>query len=337
MNIDERQFSVLKHIVDIFIKTGEPASSFAVCDRLKKNVSSATIRNDMAKLERLGFLEQPHASAGRIPTYKGFRIYVNSLMEPEHLTKNEKKKIDVLLERDTSSISAIVENATEALSEFTDLAVVCTNNAQMFFVISKVEVIKAGSRVYSVLMVASSGEVKNKICRLEFDITNEHIDFFKKVINDSLVGSTVDVLNSEFVESISLALGSYIYSLYPLLKALYDISNDILKSDVKLKGENNILRYGNVDVEEFIRFTKAKNKLEKILSTAFSGISVVFGKEDNEFAITNSSIIMAKYGCKEQMGTFGVIGPIRLNYKKILPYVSYFSKSITSLVEDIKN
>ena len=86
MKGQERQFVVLKNIVDIFIETGEPASSLAVCERLNKTVSSATIRNDMAKLEKLGFLEQPHTSAGRLPTYKGFRFYINFLMEPQDLT-----------------------------------------------------------------------------------------------------------------------------------------------------------------------------------------------------------------------------------------------------------
>ena len=244
MKGQERQFVVLKNIVDIFIETGEPASSLAVCERLNKTVSSATIRNDMAKLEKLGFLEQPHTSAGRLPTYKGFRFYINFLMEPQDLTKKEMASIDEILKEDLSSVSAIVENAALALSQYTELLVVSTSSVPKFFVISKVDVIKTGRRIYTVLIVVSSGEVKNKICRLDFGIEEKELEFFKKIINESLVGNTVEKIDENLMEKITVALGSYVLALTPILKALYDISQEILKREVNLKGEQNLLKYG---------------------------------------------------------------------------------------------
>ncbi len=337
MKSDERQLKVLEFVVDIFIDTGEPVSSLAVCEKLENSVSSATIRNDMTKLEKLGYLVQPHTSAGRVPTYKGFRMYVDSLMKPFCLTDREKTKIDNMLSRNLTCVTDIVENGALALAHFTDLAVVSISSVRKFFVISKVEVIPAGRRVYAVLVVASSGEIKNKICRLNFDITDSQLHFFKKVINESLVGNTVEILDNVFIDNLVVSLGSYIYSLSPFLNALCDISSEILKRQVNFKGEENLLKYEGLKANELMEFMSAKSKIEGILSTAFSGVNILFGKEDDSFVVGNSSLIMAKYGSKEALGSFGVIGPIRLNYKKILPYVSYFSKSMTSLIEKFSN
>ncbi len=336
MKNDDRQLKILKHIVEIFIETGEPASSLAVCERLKKKISSATIRNDMAKLEKLGFLQQPHTSAGRVPTYKGFRTYINNLMHFKSMSEEEKRYVDEVLTSDLSSISTIVENASLALAEFTNLAVVSTTNNPKFFVICKVDVVETGRRVFAVFMVASSGDVKNKICRLNFDISEKELEFFKKVINESLVGNTADVLNDEMMEKLAVVFGSYIYSLSPLLKALFDISNEISKKEVNLKGEKNLLKYGGIKADELLEFITAKKQIEKVLCSAFSGINVLFGKENDVFALENSSLIVTKYGLNEPLGSFGVVGPIRIDYEKILPYVSYFSQKITSLIENIR-
>lgn len=336
MKNDDRQLSILKHIVEIFIETGEPASSLAVCERLKKKISSATIRNDMVKLEKLGFLQQPHTSAGRIPTYKGFRTYINNLMHFKNMSEEEKHYADEILKSDLSSISTIVENASLALAEFTDLAVVSTTNNPKFFVICKVDVVKTGRRVFAVFMVASSGDVKNKICRLNFDISEKELEFFKKVVNESLIGNTVDALNNEMMEKLAVVFGSYIYSLSPLLNALYDISSEISKRQVNLKGEENLLKYGGLKANELLEFITAKKQIEEVLSAAFSGINVLFGKENDVFALENSSLIVAKYGLNEPLGSFGVVGPIRIDYEKILPYVSYFSQKISSLIESIR-
>ena len=205
-----------------------------------------------------------------------------------------------------------------------------------FFVISKVDVLKTGRRVYAVLIVASSGEVKNKICRLNFDVEERELEFFKKVINESLVGNTLEVLNEKLKEKLALALGGYIFGLSPLLNALYDISNEILKNEVSLKGEKNLLKYGGLKAEELIEFMSTKDRIEEILSAAFSGINITFGKEDESFILENSSLIVSKYGVNRDFGSCGVIGPIRLDYRKVLPYVSYFSEKISSLIENIR-
>ncbi len=334
---DERLLKVLEQIVSIYIETGDPVSSVAVCNRIDNSVSSATIRSDMVKLEKLGFLEQPHISAGRVPTYEGFRIYINRLMEPEYLTLQEKKEIDFVLEKDVSSINSLVDNAANALSEVTGLAVVSTSNFSKFSMISKVEVIPAGRRVFAILVVTSNGEIKNKICRVEFDIGSSQLDMFKKLLNDSLIGNTIESLDNEVIVNLSAAVGGYVLSFAPLFKALREISDEMQQNHVNLTGEDNLLKYEGVQADEILKFISVKDSIEKILSSAFSGINIVFGNESDVFKIGNSSLIVTKYGnLTRKLGCLGVIGPMRLNYRKVLAYLRYFEKGVSSLIEKME-
>ena len=153
MQIDERKRLILQTVVDEYIRTGEPVGSNAVLSRMGMNVSSATVRNDMAFLERLGLLEQPHTSAGRIPTYEGYRFYIDHLMAPKPLSPKEKRLIDSLLSQNDLTVDSVVDNAVSVLAELTSLAVVSKSNAPVFSVITRVEVIPAGRRLYALLMI----------------------------------------------------------------------------------------------------------------------------------------------------------------------------------------
>ena len=153
--LDARKLDILKLVVDRYIRTGEPVGSKAIADALEYSVSSATIRNDMAALEQLGYLEQPHTSAGRIPSYRGYRYYIANLMTRE-----------------------LISNATDLLAQITDCAIVSTTNRMDFSVITRIEVIPAGRRLYALLMITSGGAVENRVCRLEFDLTDEQVAFF---------------------------------------------------------------------------------------------------------------------------------------------------------------
>ncbi|MEG1027350.1 MAG: DeoR family transcriptional regulator, partial [Oscillospiraceae bacterium] len=204
--IDNRKMLILSAIVDEYIKTGEPIGSNLVLRLLDINISSATVRNDMAFLEKAGLLEQTHTSSGRIPTYDGYRYYIDNIMRPKRLSQKEKIMIDdLLIKGDTAD--AIIENAVDVMSELTNLAVVSKSNVPVFSIISKVEVIPAGRRLYALLIITSSGTIKNKICRMEFDLTNEQLEFFKQFASENLTGLNVDMLTPAMLQNLAVALG----------------------------------------------------------------------------------------------------------------------------------
>ena len=161
--LDDRKLKILAAVVDEYILTGEPVGSKAVQARADLNVSAATIRNDMAMLEQLGHLEQPHTSAGRIPTFSGFRLYIEKLMPERRLTGEEKKILDSYLDVDVPTEDALIESATKALAELTQCAAVVQNISPKFSVITKTEVIPTGKRMNVLLMVTSAGNIQYKI------------------------------------------------------------------------------------------------------------------------------------------------------------------------------
>ncbi len=331
MQIDQRKMKILSVVVDEYIKTGEPVGSNAVLQHLDMNVSSATVRNDMAFLEKLGMLEQPHTSAGRVPSYDGYRFYIENLMSPKPLSSKEKKLIDSLLSQaNVETADAVIDNAVNVLSDLTQLAVVSKSNMPVFSVITRVEVIPAGRRLYALLIITSSGTIKNKICRIEFDLSDEQISYFGKFINENLFGLNVESLTPAMLQNLAIALGTYMMSLSPLLHAVYELGEEIAHVDVNLKGEQKLLTSDGLNSDEIFTLVTHKNELDLLLSSAFDGISVVFGKENESFAITNSSMIVSPYQINgKQGGTFGVIGPVRVDYAKMIPHIEYISNQVS--------
>lgn len=333
--MDDRKLKILAAVVDEYVRTGEPVGSKAISKLENINVSAATIRNDMAALEQLGYLEQPHTSAGRVPTFMGYRLYIDELMTLPELSDDEKSRLDEMLGGEDTPEELLVQNAAAALTEITQCAAIITNSAPRFSVISKVEVIPTGKRLYVILLITSNGSIKNKACRLEFDLNHEQLDFFTHYIEENLNGVSVDELSEEMFDKMVAAVSAYMVSLSPLVKGLCELSEDLRQQELTVSGGEKLLSCDELDKMEVVRFIEHKNGLTEILEDAFSGIQVKFGSENNSFAIGNSSLIVSKYrkGGREA-GSLGVIGPMRVDYKKIIPYVDYLTQKITYLMSD---
>ena len=330
--MDDRKLKVLAAVVDEYIRTGEPVGSKTISQLGHIKASSATIRNDMAMLEQLGYLEQPHTSAGRIPTYLGYRLYIDELMTLPELSDEEKQMLDERLGGEDTPEELLIQNAASALTELTHCAAVVANSAPRFSVISKVEVIPTGKRLYVILLITSNGSIKNKACRLEFDLSHEQLDFFTKYIDENLHGVSVEELSEEMLDKIVAAVGAYMVSLSPLVKGICELSEDLRHQELTVSGGEKLLSCDDLDKMEVVRFIERKDELSELLEDTFSGIQVRFGAEGS-FAIGNSSMIVSKYRKDgKEAGSLGIIGPMRVDYKKIIPYVEYLTQKITSLM-----
>jgi len=334
----ERSFKILEAIIDEYIKTGEPIGSKLLAQRLDFPVSPATIRNEMASLEQQGYLDHPHTSAGRIPTIKGYKLYIERLVPQARaeLSDEDRLVIDSALRNiGGDSDEVIIESASHALAELTKCAVVTTSNLSKFSVITKVEVIPTGKRVYVLLLVTSGGDIKNRVCRLSFDLTNEQLDFFTQFANENLSGINLENVSEEFIEQMGAALGSYMVSLSPLLKAVADLSGEMSESKVNFEGQANLIKFEDLQKQEILSILENRNAFTELLNNAFSEINVIFGGEEkgNTFTVSNSGLIAGSFKKGEQTaGSFGVIGPMRLDYKKLIPYIDYFAVEVTKLL-----
>ena len=334
--MNERKLKILAAVVEEYVRTGEPVGSKAIAALPDIGVSPATVRNDMAMLEQLGFLEQPHTSAGRIPTISGYRLYIDKLMTPPELSCDERERLDAMLaEQGPMSEELLIQNATTALAELTQCAAVVSDFSPKFSVISKVEVIPAGKRVYVILLITSGGSIKNKACRLEFDLTNEQLAMFSRYLEEHLEGISVAELSEERMENLTAAMSAYMMTMAPLVQGLCELSRDLRQHALTVRGERNLFSYEDLDKMEVVRFIERKDELTKLLDDSFSGIRVVFGEGDDSFVIGNSSMIVSKYRKGDQnVGSLGVIGPMRLDYAKVIPYLEYFSQKITDLISE---
>lgn len=332
--LNDRKLRILAAVIDEYITTGEPVSSKTIASLPGIKVSPATIRNDMALLEELGYLEQPHTSAGRIPTYNGYRLYIEKLMPSYSLSDEDKQMLDEFLDIEVPTADALIENASKALAELTHCAAVAKNVAPKFSVITKVEVIPTGRRMYVLLMVTSSGDIKNKVCRLEFDLTNEQLEFFTHYMAENLHGTSIDSLSDEMLEKLAAAMGTYMITLAPLLKGVSELAEGFRNTDVMVAGEKNLLARTDINNDQIVRFLEKKNEVVRMLDGSFGDLQVVFG-EDGGFVIENSSMIVSKIkkGGREA-GSLGIIGPLRLDYAKVIPYIEYLTDRITEIISD---
>jgi len=335
--VDARKLRILTAVVDNYIKTGEPVGSKTISMMPEIKVSAATVRNDMAVLEELGFLEQPHTSAGRIPTFSGYRLYIEEVLGKSELDAEEKERLDSMLgDESLCTEELLLQNASTALAEITKCATVVSNLAPKYSVISKVEVIPTGKRIYVILLITSNGKIKNKACRMTFDLTEDHMNFLQKFLEENLEGVSISDLSEERLNQLITAMGTYMVALSPLVKGICEMSRDLQKDEVIVAGEQNLLSCGDLDKGEVVRFISHKNELGGLLDDSMSGLQIVFGEEENQnFAIGNSSMIVSKYQkCGKTAGSLGVIGPVRLDYAKIIPYIDYFTEKLTRFLSE---
>ncbi|MBQ4095418.1 MAG: heat-inducible transcription repressor HrcA [Oscillospiraceae bacterium] len=329
--MDDRKLRILSAVIDEYIVTGEPVGSKSIMDRVK--ASSATIRNEMAELEKQGYLEQPHTSAGRVPTYLGYRLYVDSLLQMNPLSQSEIELMNSMLPDEYASEEEIVNSASLALAELTKCATVVANATPKFSVISKVEVIPTGKRMYVILMITSTGSIKNKVCRLEFDLTNEQLAYFSNFMQENLEGIEVEALSDDLLERLETALGTYMVTLSPLVNEIMKMSREISAHEVSFNGELNLLTCDAFDKNEIMSFFDRKKEIAEFVSGTFSGLNVMFSNEKDGFVISNSSLITSSFSKGgRQAGTLGLLGPMRIDYAKYIPYLEYFTDRITQML-----
>ncbi|MBP5604854.1 MAG: heat-inducible transcription repressor HrcA, partial [Ruminiclostridium sp.] len=231
------------------------------------------------------------------------------------------------------SDEVIIDNAARALSEYTKCAIVSASDYGKFSVIAKVEVIPTGRRVYVLMMMTAGGGIKNRVCRLSFDLTDDQMDFFRTFVQDNVQGINLSEISDGYIDNLSAALGSYMIALSPLLKGIAELSADMISERVHIEGEENLIECDELKGTEIAAVLRGKDSLTKAFDSSFSGINVLFGQENDTFVISNSSMITGTFTKGgRSAGGFGAIGPMRLEYKKIIPYIEYFTEKVSDLL-----
>lgn len=325
----DRKLKILKAIIEEYISTCEPVGSKVLAVRFENAISSATIRNEMAELAEKGYLEQPHTSAGRIPTAAAYRLYVNELFK-EKQAKFDHHKIDEIV----AGLSAdhIAEQAGKALADMTGCAAIAFTTQIEGDYIACVQILHIGLRLYTLLLVTRSGRVRNRLLYTETTITPEMAERFVRVANSLLGGRTTADLTPALIQTIGVGTGEYFLELSPFLTALYDMAGSGGERQIALHGEANLLSmpdFGSGQLVELLRFLSDRERLGRLLEAVHDPLSVAIGNEIGLPPLTGSAMVTAGYG----QGRIGVIGPMRLNYRDIIPQLEYFAQAVSKLLD----
>lgn len=338
MNLHDRKKKVLAAIVENYIATGEPVGSKAICNMLDMSVSSATVRNDMSELAELGYLKQPHTSAGRIPTQLGYRYYIDNLMPNYELDEEEKKKINENVNSRLGDPEQLLERVGEMLVDFTNYAALSTTPADEHDVIKKIEIVKVSNKTAIIVLLTSKGVLKSKACRTDVDITVEHIETFYSVVNQSFIGKSLTDVSTAMIQTLVASLGNKALSMSPLLVTLSELADDAAQSEIILGGQSNLLNYSEFqnNAVQLLDFLHKDEPINQILSSVKDDFDVLIGSENIFKELENSSIIVSRYRIgNDDGGSIGIIGPIRMNYKKLIPNIKYLTGIVGKILSEV--
>ncbi len=332
MELGGRKQKILCAVIEDYIRTGEPVGSKVLAQRLDNAVSSATIRNEMAELCGLGYLEQPHTSAGRIPTAKAFRLYIDKLMKRRPLPEESRRDIDAVLEKSAGDPEQLMECASEVLSEATGYAAVTTTPMKEGACVRRVALMPVSPRAVALLLMTSSGVLRSRVCRLPQDISGETLEQIGSALTAAFVGMPLSSIGLPDVQGLLLSLGENGLLYAPLLTAFLELVQASAEAEVLLSGQLNLLRhpdYAPENARSLLGFLSQREQLVGMLTAHSGGLRVVLGSESLRPELSGSSLIVTRYVPREgDTGAIGLIGPQRMDYAAAISRLEYVAKAV---------
>ena len=336
MELTERKKRILRIIVENYIATAEPVGSKAISAELA--LSSATIRNEMADLEELGYLEKPHTSAGRIPSPKGYRLYVNELMEEQRLSMEETRQINDALKIKMRELDRVIDQAGKMVSQLTNYPAFALAGGIKRITIRRFDLIMVDSTSFIVVVMTDSNIVRNKLIKLPTDLSETQLQLLTTLLNTSFTGKTLDELTPELMRVAEHAAGSA-YGLISLVVSFaMECLEDLESHSVHTAGANHLL-----DHPEYQDVGKAQKLLNYLSDTpklgsnlpALSGddnTQILIGPENVAEELKDTSVVLASYDIGDGMkGVIGVVGPTRMDYAKVAAKLSCVAEGLSHL------
>ena len=336
--MDERRNNLLKEIVEVYIKTAKPVGSKALCSKF--NCSSATIRNEMAILEDLGYIEKNHVSSGRVPSESGYRYYVEYLMEAEKITGSDMLKLQKIFANNELELSDAITKCMEIISDITNYTSVVLGKSSADNNLLQVSIIALNDSQVVAVVCTDKGNVENKMFNLPSNINVNEIIKTSEIINKMLVGTPINEVSSRMETEVKPVIKRQIRQYETVYNIFYDAFNDFVSnnSSIHVSGRSKIFEQPEYnDVAELKRLA---NKLED--ANFIEKVSQADEDDENEIKIyigdesefdPNVTIIRKKYHINGEYGTIAVIGPKRMDYGRIVSLLEYVDEKLDSRKE----
>ena len=337
MELTERKKKVLRSVVDLYIRTAEPVGSKAITELPDMKYSSATIRNEMADLTDMGYLEQPHTSAGRIPSAAGYRLYVDELMADYRLSMDEAHSINAAIEEKMQRVDKMVEKVAKLVSQATDLPAISMASRRGGATVSRFELIQAGEGSFILVVMLSSDEVVNKLIKLPLNVTESDLKVLSALLNATMTHLSVEEFTPELLERIMSAAGTAA----TLVPVIVEFTADTLRrqssTNMAVAGHVRLLdqpEYRNIDKAQRVMSSLDEESLMNLpaIMQSSTGTQVLVGPENVAKELKDTSVVMTKFDIGDGMqGMIGVVGPTRMDYAKVTARLSYFAESLSKM------
>ena len=337
MELTERKKKVLRSVVDLYIRTAEPVGSKAITELPDMKYSSATIRNEMADLTEMGYLEQPHTSAGRIPSAAGYRLYVDELMLDYRLSMDETHSINMAIEEKMQRVDKLVEKVAKLVSQATDLPAISVAARSGGATVKRFELILAGHGSIIAVVMLTSDEVVNKLIKLPVNVDESDLKVLSAVLNATMTGLNADEFTPELLERVMLSAGAGASLVPVILEFTVDTLNKQSSTNMAVAGQMRLLgqpEYRNIDKAQRVITSLDEESLSNLpaIMQNSNGTRVLVGPENVAQELKDTSVVMTKFDIGDGMqGMIGVVGPTRMDYAKVTARLSYFAESLSKL------
>lgn len=338
MDISNRKLKILSVIVQQYIEHGVPISSKTVCSNLDFPVSSATVRSEMSDLYRLGYLFQPHTSSGRVPSNKGYRLYVNKFLSKKSMSPEEKNIIDGALYSHSDDPENLIEKACQILSRMTNFITIFTTPPSVDVKVRNIQFVKTGKRNAMIVLMTTTGMIKNKLFRCKYDISPELINVFSNLLNEKFKGKSLESITPASVGIISDSNNSISVLLSPIIDALIDASLEAQEVSIKMGGQTNLFSVPEIDISDTIsllNFLSNKDNILNIISSTDKNFCIKIGEENDRHELKKLSVIIRRYAIAGKLGTIILIGPTRMNYSELASKIDNVAISVENILNQI--
>ena len=326
MELSERKRKILKLIVESYVATAEPVGSKAIAASEELNLSSATIRNEMADMTAMGLLEQPHTSAGRIPSPQGYRIYVNELMNEHRLSLEETQRINDALKQKMAKFDDLLADAGKLVSEMTSYPVYTAAAPSLSHVIRRYDLIRVDENTVIAVVMLDDESAVNRVMRFPEGISESLVKKMATVFNASFTNLTPEQIDGALVQAAERSLGDESGAVAALAAFAVQAMTPAQPNRPQLVGASNILslpEYRDVDkAQKLMDYLSDESVIRDMPQDGEGGVRILIGPENVAEELKDSGVVLASYDMGNDMrGVIGVVGPTRMDYAKVAAYL----------------
>jgi heat-inducible transcriptional repressor len=331
--LTNRQLQILQVIVDDFVTSAQPVGSRQISKKEGITFSSATIRNEMADLEDLGFLEKTHTSSGRVPSEKGYRYYVDHLLKPQVIAAEEIKRIQSLFTSQLLESEQLIKQSAAILSELTTYTTVLLGPDVLNHKVKKFQIIPLTEQSAVAIIVMDNGHVENRLVSIPDEMSPADIEKMVNILNDRLVGVPLVHLHQKLeIEALSV-LKQHVKAADAFVYSLLNATKEQKENKVYVGGKTNMLNQPEFHdiqkVREFLDLMEAESQITPLLKTSENGIQIKIGSENNHYAMENCSVITTSFQVGDELGSIAIIGPTRMDYQRVVALIDFMRSGLT--------